>query len=94
LAQGFEPPHYWTLQGNKAEVDFLIPYGLTILPIEVKSDERISGKSFAVYDSKYHPSLRVRFSLRNLKQDGNLLNIPIFLADWLKEIIKKWNDQV
>lgn len=87
LAQGIEMPHYWTLQGNKAEVDFLVPNGLDILPIEVKSDERISGKSFAVYDEKYHPSLRIRFSLRNINRDGNLLNLPIFLADWMKHYL-------
>ncbi len=89
LAQGVEQPHYWTLQGNKAEVDFLIPNGLEILPIEVKSDERISGKSFAVYDSKYAPRQRVRFSLRNVRRDGNLLNLPVFLADWMKDYINK-----
>lgn len=83
MAGGYELPHYWTLQGNKAEVDFMIPHGLEILPIEVKSDERISGKSFAVYNEKYTPTLRIRFSLRNIKHDGNLLNLPIFLADWL-----------
>jgi len=88
LAQGEELPHYWTLQGNKAEVDFLIPHGLDVLPIEVKSDERISGKSFAVYDEKYHPALRIRFSLRNVKRDGNLLNLPVFLADWLHAYVK------
>ena len=87
LSQGHELPHYWTLQGNKAEVDFMIPHGLEILPIEVKSDERISGKSFAVYDEKYHPTLRIRFSLRNVRHDGNLLNLPIFLADWLKHYL-------
>ena len=88
VAQGEELPHYWTLQGNKAEVDFLIPNGLDVLPIEVKSDERISGKSFAVYDEKYHPAQRVRFSLRNVKRDGNLLNLPVCLADWLKHYIQ------
>lgn len=87
LAQGQELPHYWTLQGNKAEVDFMIPRGLEILPIEVKSDERISGKSFAVYEEKYHPTLRIRFSLRNIKHDGNMLNLPVFLADWLKHFL-------
>lgn len=87
LAQGLELPHYWTLQGNKAEVDFIVPHGLEILPIEVKSDERISGKSFSVYNEKYHPTLRIRFSLRNVKRDANLLNLPIFLADWLGHYI-------
>ena len=83
LAQGFGVPNYWTLQGNKAEVDFLVANGLTVIPIEVKSDRRISGKSFAEYDKKYHPSLRIRFSMNNIKKDGNLLNLPIFMADWV-----------
>ena len=83
LAQGFAIPNYWTLQGNKAEVDFLIAKGLTVIPIEVKSDRRISGKSFAEYDKKYHPDLRIRFSMNNIKKDGNLLNLPIFMADWV-----------
>lgn len=87
LAQGYDLPHYWTLQGNKAEVDFLVNDGLRVLPIEVKSDERISGKSFAEYDKKYQPELRIRFSMKNLKKDGNLLNIPLYLADWTKRII-------
>ena len=83
LAQGFAMPNYWTLQGNKAEVDFLIAKGLTVIPIEVKSDRRISGKSFAEYDKKYHPDLRIRFSMNNIKKDGNLRNLPIFMADWV-----------
>lgn len=90
LAQGFESPHYWTLQGNKSEVDFLITSGLDILPIEVKSGERISGKSLSVFEDKYRPALRLRFSLRNVKQDGNLLNLPIFLADWLGHYLSSY----
>ena len=83
LAQGFAMPNYWTLQGNKAEVDFLVADGLSVVPIEVKSDRRISGKSFAEYDKKYHPDLRIRFSMNNIKKDDNLLNLPIFMADWV-----------
>ena len=83
LAQGFAMPSYWTLQGNKAEVDFLVADGLSVVPIEVKSDRRISGKSFAEYDKKYHPDLRIRFSMNNIKKDGNLLNLPIFMAEWV-----------
>lgn len=88
LAQGYETPHYWTLQGNKAEVDFLVQDGMNILPIEVKSEERISGKSFAEYDKKYSPELRIRYSMKNLKKDGNLLNIPLYLSDWTKRLIQ------
>jgi len=87
LAQGFKTPHYWTIQGNKAEVDFLIQHGLEIIPIEVKAEENIAGKSLIEYNKKYSPRLRLRFSMLNVNRNGNLLNLPLFLCDWLKDIL-------
>ena len=87
LAQGYNSPHYWTLTGNKAEVDFLIQDGLEIRPIEVKAEENISGQSLKVYQDKYAPEIRLRFSMRNLNINGNVVNIPLFLCDWLKDIL-------
>lgn len=87
LAQGFKTPHYWTISGNKAEVDFLIQHGLEVIPIEVKAEANVRGKSLIVYNNKYHPRLRVRFSMRNTVKDGNLLNLPLFLCDWFKDIL-------
>lgn len=87
LAQGIKTPHYWTIQGNKAEVDFLIQHGLEIIPIEVKAEENVTGKSLIEYDKRYHPNLRLRFSMLNIKQNGNLLNLPLFLCDWLTNIL-------
>lgn len=87
LAQEFKMPHYWTLQGNKAEVDFLIQRGLEIIPIEVKAEDNVNGKSFAEYNKKYEPRIRLRFSMLNIKRNGNLINLPIFLCDWLSDVI-------
>ena len=87
LAQGFKTPHYWTLQGNKAEVDFLIQNGLEIIPIEVKAEDNVNGKSFAEYNKKYEPRIRLRFSLLNIKRNGNMINFPIFLCDWLNDLL-------
>jgi predicted AAA+ superfamily ATPase len=80
-------PRYWTSEG-KAEVDFLIQHHTEIIPIEVKSAQNISSKSLHVFNEKYLPNLRIRYSFNNLKKDGNLLNIPVFLADWTQKIIK------
>ena len=91
LAQGYKTPHYWTISGNKAEVDFLIQDGIEVRPIEVKAEDNISGQSFKVYQDKYSPSLRLRFSMKNLKVNGNIINIPIFLCDWLKVILDSYN---
>jgi predicted AAA+ superfamily ATPase len=80
-------PRYWTSEG-KAEVDFIQQNGLEIIPIEVKSASSIAGKSLHIYNEKFSPELRIRFSFNNLKKDGNLLNIPVFLADWTKKLLK------
>ena len=90
LAQGYKTPHYWTISGNKAEVDFIIQDGTEVRPIEVKAEDNISGQSFKVYQEKYSPSLRLRFSMKNLKANGNIINIPIFLCDWLKVILDSY----
>ncbi|MBQ6800531.1 MAG: hypothetical protein IJP08_05435 [Bacteroidaceae bacterium] len=36
---------------------------------------------------KYQPELRIRFSMKNLKRDGNLVNIPLYLANWMQNIV-------
>lgn len=78
---------YWT-SGNKAEVDFLLQYGNHIYPIEVKADQSTTGKSLIQYDKLFQPAYRIRYSMLNLKQDGNLINIPLFLADKTKELLE------
>ena len=79
-------PRYWTSEG-KAEVDFILQNGLEIIPIEVKSANSIAGKSLYIYNERYSLHLRIRYSFNNLKQDGNLLNIPVFLTDWTKKLL-------
>lgn len=79
-------PRYWT-SGNKAEIDFLLQYQNEIIPIEVKSDENIHGKSLTMFYKQFRPSLRIRYSLRNLKYDDGLLNIPLFMAGHTKKLI-------
>ena len=80
-------PRYWSSEG-KAEIDFLIQYQNTILPIEVKSDANIRGKSLAQYTKQFKPQIRLRYSLQNLRLDEGLLNIPLFLADHTTKFIK------
>lgn len=87
LVKQFETlPRYWTSAG-KAEVDFLIQNENEIIPIEVKSDENIRGKSLAFYNKIYKPTMRIRYSLKNLAFNDGLLNIPLFLADYSKVLI-------
>ena len=79
-------PRYWT-SGNEAELDFLIQFKNEIIPIEVKSDENVRGKSLTAYHKLYQPPLRIRYSLRNLTKDEGLLNIPLFMADYTEKLL-------
>jgi predicted AAA+ superfamily ATPase len=87
LVKNFEvQPHYWT-SGNQAEVDFIIQVKNEIIPIEVKSDENVRSKSLSIYNGLYEPSVRLRYSLRNLKKDDGLINIPLFLVDYTEKLL-------
>ena len=77
---------YWASEG-KAKVDFLIQYKNEIFPVEVKSDQNIRSKSLEVYNQKYKPRVRIRYSLRNLTFDGGLLNVPLYLADQTSRLL-------
>jgi hypothetical protein len=79
-------PRYWTSNGQ-AEVDFLIQYENEIIPIEVKADENVRSKSLTFYRKEFSPELSIRYSLKNLKYDNGLVNIPIFMADYTQRII-------
>jgi len=87
LLRQFETiPRYWA-SGNRAELDFLVQYQNEILPVEVKSDENIRSKSMAFYRKEYAPEISLRYSLRNLKYDNGVLNIPLFMADFTKKLL-------
>jgi predicted AAA+ superfamily ATPase len=70
--------YYWTSEGE-AEVDFIIEYDGGIIPIEVKSGTSTKSKSLQVYRNKYQPALVVKATALNLKLDGQVLNLPLYL---------------
>ena len=80
-------PRYWS--NLQYEVDFVIQRENNIIPIEVKAGENIKATSIKNYYKLYEKEtlIIVRLSLRNLSLDGNILNIPLFLADNLDKII-------
>lgn len=80
--------YYWS-SDNKAEIDFLIQLSTEIVPIEVKSETRISSKNLSVYTKKYEPKHRIRLSMNNLKTNDGLLCCPLPLTDWAIWLLDK-----
>jgi predicted AAA+ superfamily ATPase len=82
-------PRYWSQNNPPYEVDFLIQRENDIIPIEVKSEDNTESKSLKKFKEKYGETvkLRVRFSLSNLKLNDDMLNIPLFMADYADKLI-------
>lgn len=90
LTNQFEAmPRYWTQNNPPYEVDFIIQRENDIIPVEVKAETNTTARSLKKYKEKYGDKvkIRVRFSLDNLKLDGDLLNIPLFMADHADRLI-------
>ena len=79
-------PYYWK-SGNTAEIDFVVQFEEKIVPVEVKASENVKARSLRVYRQKYKPEVLVRSSMRNLKKDDDLLNIPLYMLWTIKNHI-------
>lgn len=80
-------PCYWSSAAT-AEVEFVVQMDNDIIPIEVKAEGNISGNSLAVYNKRYSPTLRIRFSTLNLQYNCGLLSCPSPMAGWLTSLLK------
>ena len=74
-------PYYWSSEG-KAEIEFILQQGSEIIPVEVKAENCVSGRSIVVYNERYQPKNRIRFSFLNLQQNCGMLACPSPLAEW------------
>jgi hypothetical protein len=59
-----------------------------IIPVEAKSVLSTKSKSLSEYRKKYLPELSLRFSLKNIEKNDDLLNLPLYLAIIQKSYIK------
>ena len=89
LTQFEVTPRYWAQNNPPYEVDFLIQRENEIFPVEVKAEGNIRSKSLKKFKELFPDKvkLRVRFSLDNLKLDDDVLNIPLFMADYTDRLL-------
>lgn len=92
LSNQFEvTPRYWSQNNPSYEVDFTIQRENDIFPVEVKAESNKEAKSLKYFKDKFKDNvkLRIRFSLDNLRLDDDMLNIPLFMADYADKLIGK-----
>lgn len=90
-ALGIKPVCYWFNSRGTAEVDFLIQSGSRIVPMEVKSGLNVNAKSLRSYRKRYNPPISIRASMKNLRLDDGLLNIPLYLLGELPRFLELTN---
>ncbi len=77
--------NYFTF--DRCEIDFVIQYMNNVVPIEVKSNKSTNNNSLTKYNDKFENNLSVRFSMNNLTKDGSIINIPLFMIEYIKNLI-------
>ena len=78
-------PNYYTFDRN--QIDFVIQRKNKIIPIEVKSNKSAKNISLTKYNEEFKNDLSIRFSMNNLCKDGKIVNIPLFLIEYLNNFI-------
>jgi predicted AAA+ superfamily ATPase len=79
--------YYWTNERSTSEIDFLLDKGDEVVPLEVKAETNLQSKSLKAYAEKYKPALSVRTSMSDYKQEGWLLNLPLYAIGSIKLFI-------
>lgn len=80
-------PNYFTFDRN--EIDFVIQTNNEIVPIEVKASKSTNNSSLTKFNQKFGNEVSIRFSLNNLTKNGKILNIPLFLVEYVDKLLKK-----
>jgi len=70
--------YYWSAEKSQGEIDFLLQYQGNIVSLEVKAEENLQAKSLKAFKQKYQPSLSLRTSMSNYREDGWLINLPLY----------------
>ena len=78
-------PNYFTFDRN--EIDFVIQNKNKIIPIEVKANKSTNNTSLTKYNEKFDNDLSIRFSMTNLTKDGKVVNVPLFLIEYIDNLI-------
>ena len=60
---------------------------MQIIPVECKAGENVTSASFKRYRKEESPSLAIRFSTLQYKEQEDMINVPLYLAGRIKQIL-------
>ncbi|MDA3812183.1 MAG: AAA family ATPase [Spirochaetaceae bacterium] len=74
--------YYWAKNGY--EMDFVIQMNGQVLPVEIKAGQNVKSKSMTKVLERLDKGIRI--SMKNLTNDGKLMNIPLVLTSELMRL--------
>jgi len=80
--------YYWTPNEGIAEIDFLIQISGCVIPVEVKAAENLKAKSLRSFRDKYNPSISVRTSMSDYREELTMTNIPLYAVGLINDLIQ------
>jgi predicted AAA+ superfamily ATPase len=83
------PIFYWSAETGTSEIDFIIQIDNRIIPVEVKASENLRAKSIKIYREKYSPEIGIRLSMSDYRNEGWLINLPLYALPALPEILSQ-----
>ena len=78
--------YYYTNDRGSCEIDFVIDTGEQVLPVEVKAELNLRAKSLKTYQEKYTPKRSVRTSMADFKNEGWLVNLPLYAIEQIDKV--------
>ena len=79
------PVYYWTNETSRSEVDFVIQIDSKVVPVEVKAATNLKARSLKIYMEQFKPELALRTSLADYKKTDNLVDLPLYTVETIKE---------
>jgi uncharacterized protein len=77
--------NYWSAERSSAEIDFLVQHSGNVIPVEVKAEENLQAKSLKSFCQKYSPTLAIRTSMSDYREEEWMTNLPLYA---ISEIIQ------
>lgn len=75
------PTFYHSSNESECEIDFAVQTENRVIPIEVKAEENVKGKSLKTYIDE-HPALKgLRVSMKNYIDQGWMENLPLYAIE-------------
>lgn len=84
FSNGFDNVYYFSGDNSRIEIDFIVSNDSSAIPIEVKAEDNLKGKSLKLFRQEHSLPIGVRFSMCPFREQESLVNLPLFCAFALK----------